>query len=291
MAQKVSILGDSISTFAGYAPCGFMVYYEGDICETTGVCTAQDTWWMQVINALGGEFLANASYSGSLVEGPKFPAGCSNERIEALSRDGVAPDVVVVFMGINDYGWGGYTTRVAAKGDVFDPTVPDNPACPGFVASTANDDALERFERAYELMLKRICTMYPQAEVWCCTLCPGRVTGKAASTFAYQLRGINLNAYNDAIRKAAKCNDCQVADVWAQGFDYDAYDGTHPTALGMQQLAAMIVQAMGQDVSSSSSLSLPDEVFRSHETCTKPNCIGCADALSTGNAWMLVCRR
>ena len=102
--RSFSILGDSISTFDGCNPDGFAVYYQGERCEQTSVTSSADTWWSQVIERLGGRLLANSSFSGSLVEGAGFPAGNSQERIDALAEDGVQPDVVIVFMGINDYG-------------------------------------------------------------------------------------------------------------------------------------------------------------------------------------------
>ena len=107
--RSFSILGDSISTFDGCNPDGFAVYYQGERCEQTSVTSSADTWWSQVIERLGGRLLANSSFSGSLVEGAGFPAGNSQERIDALAEDGVQPDVVIVLMGINDYGWGGAT--------------------------------------------------------------------------------------------------------------------------------------------------------------------------------------
>lgn len=119
--RSFSILGDSISTFDGCNPDGFAVYYQGERCEQTGVTSSADTWWSQVIERLGGRLLANSSFSGSLVEGAGFPAGNSQERIDALAEDGVQPDVVIVFMGINDYGWGGATAQAAGRGNA----VPD----------------------------------------------------------------------------------------------------------------------------------------------------------------------
>ena len=115
--RSFSILGDSISTFDGCNPDGFAVYYQGERCEQTGVTSSADTWWSQVIERLGGRLLANSSFSGSLVEGAGFPAGNSQERIDALAEDGVQPDVVIVFMGINDYGWGGATAQAAGRGN------------------------------------------------------------------------------------------------------------------------------------------------------------------------------
>lgn len=288
MTKKISILGDSISTFAGFNPARFAVYYEGERCEKTGVQDVGDTWWMQVIERLGGQVGANASYSGSMVEGASFPAGSSVERVAALAcDDGSAPDLILVFMGINDYGWGGADAQAAGRGNALPETL-DLAAIPPRVAGRATPDAADRFRVAYRLLLARVRERYPQAEVWCTTLIPGRVAGRESSTFAYRVRGVPFDAYNDAIRTAAQTNGCQVADIRALGRDYDALDGTHPTALGMRQLAAMVIQSMGLSSDGKLAEAL-SQAPQSHETCHKPSCIGCEHAASTGNKWLLVC--
>lgn len=289
---SISILGDSISTFDGCNPEGFAVYYQGDRCTQTGVLAPGDTWWYQVIEHLGGTLLANSAFSGSLVEGAGFPAGSSRERIEALACGSAQPDIVIVFMGINDYGWGGAAAQAAGRGNAI-PSALDLETIEPCTASFASSDAIERFEAAYSLLLQHLRAAYPQTEVWCCTLCPGRVAGSAQPTFAFNLRGAPFDGYNDAIRAAAREHGCCVADVQALGMDYEAVDGTHPTARGMRQLAAMIVHAMADDEPRASALpaNLFDDSMRSQKPCPERACIGCEHARGTGNSWLLVCER
>lgn len=288
---SISILGDSISTFEGCNPDGFAVYYQGDRCARTGVLAPCDTWWSQVIEHLEGTLLANSAFSGSLVEGAGFPAGSSQERIDAVAHNGAQPDVVMVFMGINDYGWGGAAAQAAGRGNAI-PSAINLDAIEPRTASLASPDAIERFEAAYNLLLERLRAAYPQAKVWCCTLCPGRVAGSTLPTFAFNLRGAPFDGYNDAIRRAARNHACDVADVRAFGMDYEAVDGTHPTARGMRQLAAMIAHAMeGAANEGDLPADLFDESLRSEERCPGRACIGCEHARSTGNSWLLVCER
>lgn len=296
--KRFSILGDSISTFEGCNPEGFDVFYENERRDATGVRFMEDTWWAQVIEQRGGKLLSNGSFSGSMVEGAGFPAANSPERIATLAKDGTAPDEILVFIGINDYGWGGPAAQAAGRGNAL-PAVLDLSAIPEAEAGLAPADAAERFGQAYGAMLARMRAAYPQAKVWCCTLCPGRIEGVAHSTFAYRLRGVHLDRYNDAIRLAAESNGCCVADVRALGRDYEALEGTHPTKRGMTQFALMVLHAMaacdGGSVEDCASNSLVDDVFggapRSLETCEKPSCIGCAHAGATGNKWLCVCRK
>ncbi|MFR4804737.1 MAG: hypothetical protein ACLT98_16305, partial [Eggerthellaceae bacterium] len=130
------------------------VYYQGERCEQTGVTSSADTWWSQVIERLGGRLLANSSFSGSLVEGAGFPAGNSQERIDALAEDGVQPDVVIVFMGINDYGWGGATAQAAGRGNAV--PVASIDAIESHAPAAAAPGAIDRFRAAYGLLLERM---------------------------------------------------------------------------------------------------------------------------------------
>ena len=52
---KFSIMGDSISTYEGYNPFLYDVFYTEERAALAGLRSADDTWWMQVIHAFGGE--------------------------------------------------------------------------------------------------------------------------------------------------------------------------------------------------------------------------------------------
>ena len=289
-----SIMGDSISTYAGCNPEGYDVVYEGERRAATGVCSASDTWWARMVDLLGGRLLSNASFSGSMVEGAGFPAGDSQERVEALGNGDLAPDAIVVFMGINDYGWGGVKAQAAAGARAV-PEQSRRKESERRVAGRAEEGAIKGFAKAYSSMLLRIRERYPEADVWCCTLCPGRVAGKNAPTFAWKLRGVPLESYNDAIRSVAVEHGCGLVDFAAYGLDYDAIDGTHPTKAGMRQLAAMAVDSISSQCGfASCEVSLLEDAYdgfslRSRNWCEKNDCIGCACAKATGNAWYLVC--
>ena len=75
MTRLFSVYGDSISSFEGILPQGWRVFFEGEQLELTGVKTPHDTWWGQVIDHFGGQFLANASWSGCLGRAHRVPAG------------------------------------------------------------------------------------------------------------------------------------------------------------------------------------------------------------------------
>lgn len=302
MTQRAfSIIGDSVSTFEGLVALGNRVYYEGAALEATGVLVAEDTWWMRAMAKLGGRFLANASYSASLVEGAGFPAGSSPERAaQILGPNGEAPDVVWVFMGINDYGWGGARQQAEGHG-VAAPTCLDLSAVPEREAALAPADALEGFARAYGQLLENVRRCAPAADVWCLTLLPSRSRELDHPSFCYRLRGVHLDEYNDAIRAAATQHGCKVVDTRAYGFEYESVDGTHPTKRGMEQIADLVIAAMaaaGDEAAQRACASsgadagaLPSypEHLRAHDWCDRASCIGCTWARSTGCQWACVC--
>lgn len=305
--RTFSILGDSISTFTGFVPAENHVYYEGERLEGTGVLAVADTWWAKVVDRLGGSLLANASFSGSMVEGAGFPAACSSRRIDQVAGPaGEAPDEAIVFIGINDYGWGGAEAQAAGR-SAATPVDLDLSARPERIAGRAPAGAATRFGSAYRAMLSSLRIAYPDTRVWCMTLLPGRAHDLARPSFCYRLRGLDIEDYNKQIRDAARATSCFVADVAALGFDYDASDGTHPTALGMSQLAAMTLAAMdveeevraGGDFASAVDWARADLVMRgaveedmtSRRLCDEECCVGCPYARSTGNQWSCVCEK
>ena len=295
MPRYVSVLGDSISTLKGWNPEGFAVFYEDGRDELAGLQGPQDTWWGKVISYLNGTLLVNGSWSGSMVQGQGYPAAWSPERIAALSCDGIAPDDILVFLGTNDYGWA--TAAAQACGRSF-----AAPAClnledyPESVAGAAPAGTLDGFKDAYATMLYALREAYPQARVWCLTLLPGRVMGTPHPTHAWNLRGINMRAYCDAILEVAEACGCMGLDVAGFGFDYEALEGTHPTNLGMNQIADMVVAAMEKQPlpmrhfapDASNRCDTPVD-WRSKDLCGTRMCVGCPWAKGTGNAWYTVC--
>ena len=77
---KISIMGDSISTYEGYNPPHYHVYYTLQMAKANGLQSVKDTWWQQVIDGLGGELCVNNSYSGSVVAGMGVKPACSEQR-------------------------------------------------------------------------------------------------------------------------------------------------------------------------------------------------------------------
>lgn len=283
-----SVLGDSISTLAGWVPEGWRVHYGGE-ASVPGVEGPSDTWWGRVIEHFHGHLVADSSYSGSVVEGFGFPAGCSEVRTRALvGADGERPDVVLVFMGINDYGWGGGRNQVMG-GSLSASARPDDLEGQHEVSLAVGPDALERFESAYGRMLEGVRAAAPDAEVWCLTLAPATAHDVPGACYKYRIRGIDLDEYNDAIRRAARGAGAHVADVRGFGVDFDAVDGAHPSALGMRQLADMVVAQMEGRPADARDLPSLEGAPTSRRLCPRDCCAGCPAADPTPERWTIVC--
>ena len=282
-----SILGDSISTLWGYVPQGWRVHYEGEV-HVPGVECFADTWWGRVIDHFGGQLISNSSFSGSVVEGFGFPAGVSDERIASLvGPHGELPDVVIVYMGINDYGWGGGRNQVMG-GSLSASAKPEDLEGARMVEPVVGPVALERFSAAYALMVQKIRLLAPDASIWCLTLAPATSPDIERRCYKYQISGIELDAYNDAIRSVAIKSGARVIDIRSYGIAYDAVDGCHPSALGMRQLADMVVDQIEGRASGRAPLSIHDAPH-ARRSCFCRNCSGCPHDESVPSRWTIVC--
>lgn len=220
----VSILGDSISTYAGYNPEGYSVYYDSEIQKKNSLSSVYDTWWAMVNQALGAYLCVNNSYSGSRVSGAGFPAASSDERIARLRTDTSKPDIILIYIGFNDFGYG---VKVRRKG----------------LEALSGKDMLV-FADAYDHMLAGIRERYPEAVIVCATLMRTGIRNKEDWIFPEAYAGINFEEYNSAIRKICKKQKCYLADMGSLNIRYETLDGSHPTARGHQAIAGAWIECL-----------------------------------------------
>ena len=233
--KKFSIVGDSISTFTGYVPSGNAVYYTG---FNAGVSSVDDIWWKKLIDALDASLLVNESWSGSRVTttNGEDSAACMT-RCESLGTDSDNPDVIIVYIGINDFNNGVSIGTYDGSGDF--PTVTTT------------------FREAYAIMLNKILTKYKQAEVWVCTLPYCERTGENIFPESNG-NGDLLKTWNDAIRELAYLFGVKVLEHANCGLtyqnmdeymgDYSAGDGLHPNASGHSLIANNDIRQMDSSV-------------------------------------------
>lgn len=229
--KNFSILGDSISTLDGFNPRSYKVFYQGENCDRSGVFEMSDTWWGKVINFFGAELLINNAWSGSRVTmmpggsiDKLFPAGISNERTSGLHIGNVMPDVIIVYLGVNDWANGVPVDCVKDESTI--------------------QECYRSFSSAYEDMLVKLKRNYPQSEIWCCKLCKTFISNKPSFKFPRYYKGADVEKYNDAIGNAARRHGCKTIHL---PVPYDSLDGTHPNAAGMDTIAMMVVRQMDEN--------------------------------------------
>lgn len=102
---KLSILGDSISTYKGVS---------NDACANSTIYInpyyykepfpLEKTYWMRIIKSLDLTLCVNNSWSGGNLSGKDDPSSGVNRANHLSDARGDAPDLIIVFMGINDLG-------------------------------------------------------------------------------------------------------------------------------------------------------------------------------------------
>ena len=135
--------------------------------------------------------------------------GCSQERIADLKQEQTSPDVIMIFMGYNDWGCG---ARLRHEGDSTDISV---------------------FEVAYRKMLTRVKESYPEAEVWCFSL---PVNEDRAVWY-----GRHVKEYCEIIKEISKEQKCRLIDLYSSVRGFETVDDYHPNARGMRTISDAVI--------------------------------------------------
>lgn len=155
--KKLSILGDSISTFKdshhspSYNPEGNATYYYQDDTKKTPN-DINDTYWMKLINKYEFTLGVNESYSGSYISktSDNVPAMCSTSRVESLGSNG-NPDLVFLYGGTNDFqAQSGYTEGTFDINKIY---------------LNETGDSFNDFSTGFAVTIERIQNAYPKAEI------------------------------------------------------------------------------------------------------------------------------
>ena len=145
---KVSILGDSYSTFEGWIPEGYTAWYKPvpKPGRPTDVTDVEDTWWKILIDEKGYSLEKNDSYSGATVCNTGYEGADYSDRsfITRMDRLG-APDIIYVFGGTND-SWA------------------DSPVGE-YVWSGWRPEELYTYRGAAAYMINGLQSLYPEAEI------------------------------------------------------------------------------------------------------------------------------
>lgn len=220
--KTISILGDSISTFQGYNPDGNPVFYPHQ-----NLSEVNDTWWGRLIHNYSDELSLNMnnSWSGSTIT---TTAGDEQSGIFRASNldSGEHPDLIVVYIGINDF------LQDVPLGD--------------YNGRTGTPVITTKFSEAYGVMLNNIVSRYTSAQVYCCTL----PTNSYGDFPRVNGNGVPLYEFNDRIRSISESFGCGLIELDRAGVNHlnvnilTVGDGLHPNTQGMALITEKVRKAV-----------------------------------------------
>ena len=229
--KTVSILGDSISTFAGYIPeaDGINLLHRPRYPQDNLLTDVNDTWWMKLINTLEARLGVNDSWAGSTVSnfrdhnekdfGPDA-AMASITRIRNLGFK-EAPDLIIFFGGTNDAG------KMIEKGSIC--------------GSHKLDLAVRKwdsFADAYSEALLRLKHFYPEAEI---------VAVSPSISGGYYDNG-RLSEFADLALEICLHYNIKCVDLRKSGLTFDMLPDTlHPNAEGMECIYRSVLNKLKEE--------------------------------------------
>lgn len=233
----ISILGDSISTYDGWIPEGFHVYYpfSGDVTDVS------QTWWKGLIDDTGMELCANNSSSGSTCAGDSLSiedpfSGCGDGRLSFLSgSQGRLPDIIIIYMGTNDLLMG--------------IPIGDNDG-----TKLVEEGTIDNFSDAYCMILDKLASYYPTAQIFCCSLTPVGDWGTDQPYVLFENHlGLTAEDYSAQIQVIADSKGAAVIDLYHCGIEIDnliemTTDGTHLTPAGMECVKKAVCTVLTEKV-------------------------------------------
>ena len=187
--------------------------------------TFSETFWGILLEKYGMTLCVNNSWSGSKILDDNLAAAGWNTRPCELHRpDGMTPDLIVSFMGNNDF------TKERPAGEVADDLF-DRVSAPDFVPST--------FAEGYAVMLYKLTSRYPEAKVFLFNM-----------AWRTEEKSELLVKYNEIIEAVAAHYGAYIVRLTESRMsrlDYAKYtcDGKlHPNAEGMAIWAELIEDSM-----------------------------------------------
>lgn len=210
--KRLSILGDSISTYEGVSNDGYRNSTTSlNACFYRPVFPLEKTYFSVLMSSLGLELCVNNSYSGGNLSGADDPTSGVSRAPNLSTDDGQHPDLIIVFMGINDLG-----RRV-------DPLI---------------------FSRDYERVLKLIKEKYPTAKICCVNLPDRDIVLKKQTELYNSIISDAVNAAGDNFFIADLFGSCLNNDTYYM----NTVDGLHPDEDGMRIIAQVIEEAIRRNI-------------------------------------------
>lgn len=229
--KKLSVFGASMCTYDGYSnntehnpTIGANKQYYGSPKSENVKCrdlTVNETFWGILLDKYEMELCVNNSWSGSkILDDNPAAAGWNTRPTELHRADGTEPDLIVSFMGNNDF------TKERPAGEVTDDL---------FTRAEENGFVPTTFAEGYAVMLSKISKRYPNAKVFLFNM-----------AWRTEEKSELLIKYNEIIEKCAAHYGAYIVRLTESRMsrlDYAKYtcDGKlHPNAEGMAIWAELI---------------------------------------------------
>ena len=224
--KKLSVMGDSISTFNGKIPSGNAYQYpNGD------VTTFNDTWVGQLLTETGMSLEKLESFAGSrvtttgsLADGSHF---VDDKRLNNLGN----PDVIIVYGGTND---------------LFQTNPPEVGEIPNYFTTPLNTFDKSKFASAYLYLLMKLKEKYPDAKIYCCNITD--YTRDIPTAYWENANGMSKQKMGEIISKCCDIVGATYIDLMKNGmtwYNYSKYsydNNLHPNKLGMKLIADYIAK-------------------------------------------------
>lgn len=221
--KYLSVIGDSISSYEGYSKrTDHIVYPSYDVFKP------ERTYWGRFCKITGAEPLVIDGVGSSTVTDNRdglngdetFLGMYHDNRALQLGTDSHTPDIIIVEGGTNDMALNIALGTYDGSADISEIT------------------NLNWFREAYAVMLDKIRTAYPKAEIYCCTIMA------RGGTSDYKIK-----QYNEAIKDIAELMGAKITDTakcinMKNRNSFLSSDGIHPTYQGHIRMCDELLKAV-----------------------------------------------
>ena len=225
--KKISVLGDSISTFLGYSEnTQGGTLYPTEYYPTGDIADVSQMWWEQLIERLNGSLGAVSAVSRSSYVAQDadidIPEMSNDDRINRLGENGI-PDIIILAGGTNDCFAG-------TKIDVWDGDID---------IENLETKKSSSVSSGIALTIRKLQNKYQNARI--IVLSP-KICQTKSFTYKNYIDVCNL------IKNISKALGCEYIDLRDCGIkistasDYTIDGGIHPNAKGMKILANEILK-------------------------------------------------
>lgn len=229
--KYISFLGDSITTYENYSNNSYYNSFIGsqNTYYSKANFNVDNTYWMKTIANLGVKLCVNNSEAGRMVTLNRSDIKCACEDVaQNLHNDRrkITPDIIVVYIGINDYRNGVKLGTFDGINSIYDTST-----------KTYIGNQTE-FADAYATMVHKMKSAYPKADIYLCTL---------------EQYNTEIESWNTVIKNIASAFGCDIVDFYnrtsidSSNLTNYTLDSLHPNVNGMKEMARVLTERISKN--------------------------------------------